>query len=460
MMISFKLSHRWAAAITLTLLTAASAQGEVMWNSDVFSANAEGRVVSIQSNKGGASPIFRSGDWTDPVLLGNYPNWDHWNLDTSAGRDSEGYLNFAVRLWEYANQNWNYDRYVLNSAGELVDTILNSPGLGKAAAFTDGADVNFHTRPVATTQYFAAVDSDEYVHLFWTVSAGGWEIQYSKLDPDGNTVIPWKLITQGADPWNFYVQPVVLSDDTVVVTWMRDTEDICAIKTYDSGVTWSDIIVLLDRTDAPQASCIKTAVGDDDSLHFVWRTLDWNTYEEKIWYAKMRADDSIAVTESVFYEGANWYPYLSIDNTGRLHVTFTPKYDVSMTIYYTCLRSDLDLDGHDATDEMLTLIPEQLVVSDNVPLHYPANVPDPSGGVHVIYDRGVYGCETNKAVYYTMLPPACPGDVDGSGEVDIDDLFAVLAAWGQTGVPEDVNSDGVVDIDDVFFVLANWGPCS
>ena len=224
MMILFNVNHRWAAATTVAILTAASVQGQVERNPDVFSTNAEGRIVSIRSAKEGvAVPVHRSGDWTEPVLLGSYPNWDYWNLDTSAGRDSEGYLNFAVRLYEYSNPNWNYDRYVLNSAGELVDTILDAPGLGKAAAFTDGADQNFATGPVATTQYFAAVDSAGYIHLFWTKSQGGWEIAYSKLDPDGNTLIPWDVVTSGADPWNFYLQPVVLSDDTVVVTWLRGT---------------------------------------------------------------------------------------------------------------------------------------------------------------------------------------------------------------------------------------------
>ena len=54
----------------------------------------------------------------------------------------------------------------------------------------------------------------------------------------------------------------------------------------------------------------------------------------------------------------------------------------------------------------------------------------------------------------------CPADVNGSGMVDIDDLFDVLGAWGTCeDCPEDVNNDGLVDIDDVFDVLAGWGPC-
>ncbi|UCD73816.1 MAG: hypothetical protein JSV91_08445 [Phycisphaerales bacterium] len=54
----------------------------------------------------------------------------------------------------------------------------------------------------------------------------------------------------------------------------------------------------------------------------------------------------------------------------------------------------------------------------------------------------------------------CPEDVNGDGVVDIDDVFAILGAWGPCDdCPEDVNDDGTVDIDDLFEVLGAWGPC-
>lgn len=54
----------------------------------------------------------------------------------------------------------------------------------------------------------------------------------------------------------------------------------------------------------------------------------------------------------------------------------------------------------------------------------------------------------------------CPADVNQDGTVDIDDLFAVLGAWGTCdGCPEDVNDDDLVNIDDVFEVLGAWGDC-
>ncbi|MCA9306556.1 MAG: VCBS repeat-containing protein [Phycisphaerales bacterium] len=53
------------------------------------------------------------------------------------------------------------------------------------------------------------------------------------------------------------------------------------------------------------------------------------------------------------------------------------------------------------------------------------------------------------------------GDIDMSGAVDVDDLNAVLSAFGTSvgiGSPVDVaNNDGVIDVDDLNVVLANWG---
>lgn len=57
----------------------------------------------------------------------------------------------------------------------------------------------------------------------------------------------------------------------------------------------------------------------------------------------------------------------------------------------------------------------------------------------------------------------CVGDCGpgADGEIGIDDLLALLAAWGPVtpGGPCDVNGDGVIDEDDFIAMLESWGPC-
>jgi hypothetical protein len=54
----------------------------------------------------------------------------------------------------------------------------------------------------------------------------------------------------------------------------------------------------------------------------------------------------------------------------------------------------------------------------------------------------------------------CLGDVDGSGAVDVQDLVAVVLAWGSSDPAADVNGDGTVDVQDLVAVIVAWGPCT
>ena len=54
----------------------------------------------------------------------------------------------------------------------------------------------------------------------------------------------------------------------------------------------------------------------------------------------------------------------------------------------------------------------------------------------------------------------CAWDLDGSDDVGILDLLALLAAWGPNpGHPADFDGDDNVGILDLLTLLANWGPC-
>jgi hypothetical protein len=57
------------------------------------------------------------------------------------------------------------------------------------------------------------------------------------------------------------------------------------------------------------------------------------------------------------------------------------------------------------------------------------------------------GCET------------CFGDLNVDFVVNVEDLLALLSAWGESDVPEDLNGDGIVNVLDLLALLGAWGEC-
>jgi hypothetical protein len=55
--------------------------------------------------------------------------------------------------------------------------------------------------------------------------------------------------------------------------------------------------------------------------------------------------------------------------------------------------------------------------------------------------------------------PPCPADCTADGQVGVDDLLALLAAWGAADSPCDIDADGLVEVDDLVLLLESWGPC-
>jgi hypothetical protein len=56
------------------------------------------------------------------------------------------------------------------------------------------------------------------------------------------------------------------------------------------------------------------------------------------------------------------------------------------------------------------------------------------------------------------VPLPCPADLTGDGQVDVQDLVALLLSWGGPG-PGDLNEDGIVDVQDLVALLIAWGNC-
>jgi probable HAF family extracellular repeat protein len=80
-------------------------------------------------------------------------------------------------------------------------------------------------------------------------------------------------------------------------------------------------------------------------------------------------------------------------------------------------------------------------------------------GEYIVGDGTVVVSGTNKTLGF-LLTPAIPGDANGDGTVDINDLTIVLAHYNQTGqtwADGEFTGDGTVDINDLTIVLAHYG---
>ncbi len=53
----------------------------------------------------------------------------------------------------------------------------------------------------------------------------------------------------------------------------------------------------------------------------------------------------------------------------------------------------------------------------------------------------------------------CHADINEDGDVNINDLLAIVGYWGSAGPLGDVNFDGIVDVVDLLIVIDNWGVC-
>jgi hypothetical protein len=53
-------------------------------------------------------------------------------------------------------------------------------------------------------------------------------------------------------------------------------------------------------------------------------------------------------------------------------------------------------------------------------------------------------------------PIRVSGDAYPDCTVNVDDIIAVILAWGEHVSPADITGDGTVDVNDLIMVIENW----
>jgi hypothetical protein len=108
------------------------------------------------------------------------------------------------------------------------------------------------------------------------------------------------------------------------------------------------------------------------------------------------------------------------------------------------------------------LLPDELVYL-SVDVTIPAGTADGAWYVGVKLTSPSDGDSTNNE-YVTLIDvgelDTCPADLNGDGQVDVNDILAIVSAFGQcTGCPEDIDGDGQVGVNDLLTAIASWGGC-
>ena len=60
---------------------------------------------------------------------------------------------------------------------------------------------------------------------------------------------------------------------------------------------------------------------------------------------------------------------------------------------------------------------------------------------------------------YIETETPCLGDVNIDGEVNVEDLLALLGDWGRTDTASDINLNGTVNVLDLLALIQAWGTC-
>ncbi len=102
--------------------------------------------------------------------------------------------------------------------------------------------------------------------------------------------------------------------------------------------------------------------------------------------------------------------------------------------------------------------PAMLLAAGTSPEHIKAADLDGDG------DPGLIATNRDSADITVLINDTCtgiPGDVDGSGAVNVRDLLEMLGAWGDcpqppAPCPADVDGNGTVGVSDLLILLANW----
>ena len=190
-----------------------------------------------------------------------------------------------------------------------------------------------------------AVDLDNNVHISWydgTVAIykgiymmGIYEIYYTKLDNNGSTLVDIRRVT----PYDLVrsCRPTIATDsnNNVHIAWDDERDgnwEIYYTKLADNGNTLIDDMRITNFSG--DSKLPKIAIDTDNNVHIIWEdNRDGNT---EIYYTKLdkNGDTLINVTGLTVDHVTSDDPAIAIDSNNNVHITWVDNRDGNREIYY------------------------------------------------------------------------------------------------------------------------------
>jgi hypothetical protein len=326
--------------------------------------------------------------WTPRKLIGTYENWNYWWLNARIAVDQFDTVYCAVARYNYSQNDYTHDLYVLNSDGDTIRVNHSWPGYDYQPIVQDGAGNNIYIgQPVlgqgsATSPHMDAGVTDDSNCVSTTHSRSD-TIRFTRLGPNGEHLI-WLADIYAGNPWAGRTCLARSPDGRLHCTFADDMQYLVYGFSADKGVTWTwDTLETISVM-----SHVRVAATSDTCVHICFRT--W-TSGVQLYYMKLRSDGSVAVAPSIFTQGSErWDPNMAVDLLGNIRVVYIDGSSQAHNLWYTVLRGDLDTGGQPVADSVLTLVPDTIVQYDGTRIAGPKISVDSYDRAHVLFEQGVY----------------------------------------------------------------------
>jgi hypothetical protein len=336
--------------------------------------------------------------WTPRKLIGTYQDWNYWWLNVRIGIDQFDSVYCAVARYNYSQDDYEHDLYVLNTDGDTIRVVRPWSGYDYQPIVKDAGNNNIYLgQPVLgqgpmSSPHMDAGVTDNF-NCVSTTHARLDSIYFTRLAPNGAHII-WMDGIYGGNPWSGRTSVALDPSGRIHCTFADDREFLLHGVSPNNGVTWSwDTLETLFIM-----SHVRVFSTPDACIHIIFRT--W-TSGVQLYYMKLRPDGSVAIAPSIFSQASEcWAPNAAIDASGNLRVVYDDAATGSHNIWYTVLRGDLDMGGLPVADSVLTLVPDTIIQYDAVGVAEPKICVDSSNRAHVLFEQGVYGTGTTKYVYH------------------------------------------------------------